>query len=410
MKDSIPPTEKRWLERKSWADNYIHSNARNAHWFLWGFCLLWNLLTLPLLFQFGEIWQKVQREPVTAFVFVFPLVGLALIAAAVHATRQKKRFGLTPLVMDPFPGSLGGHVGGIIDTRIPFDQDRNFSVSISCIHSYVSGSGKNRSRSESIKWHSDGACHTESDGSNTRLKFRFSIPDDLPVSDPVASGDYHLWRLRVVAEMPGPDFDRNYEIPVFDTGALHSDIEHATESHSATVDTAMDGVNSITDIRPIPGGIEAWFPALQRPAQGIIALVFGLVFGGIGVGVGMAGESRVLAGVFTLVGSLIAAYGTFYLGKSLRVFITRDGIRSRRFLFGYPITTRQMPAANVRQFEIRQGATMQSGKKTTVYYQVFASGSGTKPFPVAERLTSRAEAELLQDTYQTYLGRSKLLR
>jgi len=394
-----------WLDHKNWANNNIASDARKAHWILWGFAIFWNLVTLPLYFQLDDLWQKTQREPLTALALLFPLAGLGLIAAAIQATRQKRVFGETPLIMDPFPGSLGGHVGGAIETRIPFDDKRNFSVGLSCVHSYMSGSGKNRSRSESIRWHSDGICETRSTGHGTKLTFRFTVPGGLPASDINRGGNYHLWRLRVSADLEGPDFDRSYQIPVFDTGTQLSAIEQGTESHPATVDAAMEGIETVADILPVAGGIEARFPAMLRPAQGIFALIFGLSFTGIGIGVGIAGASLFLAFVFTLVGSLIATYGVYYLGKSLLVSATREGLRSRRFLFGYPLTTRQLSRKNFGGFEIKQGATLQSGNKTTVFYQIFASGSGSKPFPVAERLTSRAEAELLKETYQTYLGK-----
>jgi hypothetical protein len=398
-----------WLDHKSWAKNSIASGSRRALWVVWGFALFWNLLTLPLFFQFHEIWEKVQREPVTAVAFLFPLIGLGLIVAAVVATLRKKRFGQTPLVMNPFPGSLGGQVGGRINTHIPFDSQLKFKVSLSCIHSRISGSGKNRNRSESVVWQSDGVCHSNRGMHGAALEFRFDVPFHLPASQPGKGGNYHLWRLRVNAVLPGLDFDRSYEIPVFETGARSSSVARATESHAATLDEAMVGVHSVADIQPVAGGVEARFPAMQRPAQGIFTLLFGSLFAGIGIALGVSGQPILFAGVFFLVGTIIACYGAFYLGKSLIVSVTREGLQSRRFLFGYPLRTQQLAAADFQGIEIKQGATMQSGSKTTVFYQLFASGSATMPFVVAERLTSRTEAELLRETYITYLGKDTKL-
>ena len=168
----------------------------------------------------------------------------------------------------------------------------------------------------------------------------------------------------------------------------------------------MEGINSVAEITPIAGGIQACFPSMQRPAQGVFTLLFGTLFTGIGVALalGTNGVSPVFAGVFFLVGILIAGYGVFYLGKSLTVSVTRNELRSRRFLFGYPLTTRRLAVSDFLKIEIKQGATMQSGNKTTVFYQLFANGRDTKSILVAERLTSRAEAELLSETYLTYLG------
>ena len=401
-----PAAEQPWLDRKDWRENYIASNAKYTHWILWGIAALWHVFTVPLYLNGDEIWRKVQEDPLALLAFLFPLAGIGLIAAAIHATRVKRRFGETPLVLDPFPGSLGGQVGGIIDTPIPFSPDQRFGVSLRCIRSYMSGSGKNRSRRETIRWSADGICHAEADGAATRLRFRFDVPRGQPASDAKKDKDYILWRVQVTCDMEGPDFNRSWVIPVFDTGKVSSSVATGTESHQGTFDAAMEGIESVAEIRPVPGGIEAWYPAFQRPAQGILALLFGLVFLAIGVGVGLSRNALMLAIVFSLVGGLIAFYGVYYLGKALMVSVTQEGIKSRRFLYGYRFPTRSISKAELRKLEIKQAATIQSGNKTTVFYQILAYGAGdkSKPIVVGERLASRAEAELILESYYTYLG------
>ena len=396
-----------WLENKNWSPDGISSGAKHAHWVLAGFALFWNLISFPLLFQLEEIMSQVRQQPVMAFVFIFPIIGVGLIVAAWGSFQQWRRFGPTPLVLDPYPGAGGGHVGGAVDTGIAFTTGQRFDVTLCCIYSYMSGSGKNRSRSETVKWQADGVCHSERTGQGTCLSFRFDVPAGLPNSDVKKGSSYHLWRVSIACELDGPDFSRRYEIPVFDTGAT-STISEGTESHAATVDAAMEGVESIAEITALAGGIEAFFPSMQRPAQGIASFVFGLVFAVIGAAVGAHGASLLFPLVFIPVGTLIAGWGVFYLGKSLRVSVTVDGVRSRRFLFGYPLSSKQLTRAKFTHFEIDQGATMQSGNKTTVYYRLYANGSGAAKsilrFPVAERLTSRSEAELLKETFETYLS------
>lgn len=393
-----------WLENKHWRDNSIRSGARYAHWAMLVFALVWNAITLPIFLNAGEFMAKVKTEPVMLVVFLFPLVGAGLLIATVRLFIAWRHFGPTPLVLDPFPGSIGGHVGGWVDTRIAFNSSQRFDVTLACLKSYVSGSGKDRKRSESVVWQTDGVCHAERTGAGTRLLFRFSVPAGQRESDLEKRGTYYLWRVTIASELDGPDFSRSYEIPVFATTTL-STLREGTESHAATQDLAMEGIESIADIRPVPGGIEAFFPAFQRPAQGFAALLFGLVFAGAGIGVGFADDGGVVIPlVFTLVGFLIMLYGAWYLGKSLLVGVTGEGVRCRRFLFGYPLQTRQLARVDFKGFDIDEGATMSSGNKRTVFYQLKARGREDATLTVGERLTSRPEAELLKETFEAYLG------
>jgi len=394
---------KPWLKEKKWTGNRISSSAKMQHYFLWGFAIVWILLTSPILFNFDEIWGKTQREPITAIAFLFPLVGVGLLVTAFRSTQNWLEFGRTPLVLDPFPGALGGHVGGTIETAITFDPDMIGSVTLQCLHSYVTGSGKNRSRKESVEWQTDGVCHVQRGQQGANFSFRFDVPDDLPISDVEKGSGYHLWRVTVKTKLDGPDFSRSYEIPVFKTGETSVVLQDGTEDHHATVDAAMAGVESIANIKTIPGGLQAYFPAFQRPGMGIFTLVFGLIFAGAGIGAGYGDAALIFPVVFTLVGGLIALFGIYYLGKSLFISVTNEGVKSRRFLFGYPLRTKQIAVSNIAKLEIKEGATMSSGNKTTVYYQLVAESKDGQKLQLAERLTSRAEVELLKESFETYL-------
>ena len=398
-------TRQPWMDNKKWAGNRIASGAKMQCWVLWGFALFWNAICLPMLFDLEKLWRKTQHEPLTALVFLFPLIGIGLIAAAVHSTRIWQKFGLTPLVLDPFPGSLGGHVGGTIETKIPFAPELIGEVTLQCVYSYVSGSGKNRSRKESIKWQSEGACHCQQGLQGTVYRFRFNVPEALPESDVSQGSSYHLWRVNISTKLDGPDFSRSYEIPVFKTGQLSVNLQESTEEHSGTVDHAIAGVESIANIQSIPGGLKAYFPALQRPTMGIMTLIFGLIFTGAGIIAGFGGAPIIFPIIFPLVGGLIALFGVYYLAKSLQIEVTAEGVRSRRFLFGYPITTKVLAAHEIAELEIDEGAAMSSGNKTTVYYKLLARGLGGEKLVLAERLTSRAEVTLLKDTFETYLSK-----
>ena len=79
-------------------------------------------------------------------------------------------------MLDPFPGSIGGHVGGTIELALPFDAAHDFEMTLTNIHSYVSGSGKNRSQKEKAEWQDIIVAHAEPSGKGTRVTFRFDVP------------------------------------------------------------------------------------------------------------------------------------------------------------------------------------------------------------------------------------------
>lgn len=271
----------------------------------------------------------------------------------------------------------------------------------------MSGSGKNRKRSESLVWQTEGFCEVAPVPNGTGFTFRFNVPDNLPESDIKQKDRYHLWRVNVNAPLEGSDFSRQFEIPVFATQGQSSSIFNGSEDHHQTQNSAAQGVESVADVRSIPGGVEVWFPAFQRPQLGIMMSIFGLIFGGVGLAIPRDEVPLIMTLVFTGVGLLLLLLGIRYLGKALLVEVKPEGIKTRRFFFGLPISTKHMLVSEFKSFEIKQGATMTSGRKVTVIYQIYAHGNKTK-IQVAERLVGRPEVELMKECFEMYLSKPHL--
>lgn len=174
--DTPEAADKPWLAEPDWHDNVIFSDARAGAWGMWFFAILWNLISAPsVVMGFPEVWRD--EGYIALLIFLFPLVGLWLLYLAIKQTLEWKRFGRTPLTLDPFPGSIGGDVGGEIITRIRYNSAQIYKVTLTCVYSYVSGSGKNRTRKERVKWQDEGYAHAEPAAEGSRLKFRFKVPD-----------------------------------------------------------------------------------------------------------------------------------------------------------------------------------------------------------------------------------------
>jgi hypothetical protein len=394
---------KPWLQRKQWRENKIASNAKVGMYVIWGFTFLWNAISLPIFFTSPSLIKDIQAKPETALVFLFPMIGIVLVGVSIRAVNNWRKFGSTPLALDPFPGSISGQVGGTILTHIRYEPNLNFIVTLSCFYSYISGSGKNRSRRESVKWQTEGVCFSTPHREGSSISFRFDTPPDLPESEPKDSTSYHLWRVAISCDLPGTDFERSYEIPVY-KGSRHSSIQHGTEAYHKTMDQALDGLEEIAQIKTVPGGLEFYYPAFKRPAGGIMAAFLGLIFATTGVVMWRYSDAPIIFPItFTPIGLLIISIGIWELGKSLCVRVNKKQIFSRRFFLSYPMTSKSFATQEISQLIIKEGSSVSSGKKTTVYYSIIAKTQNSKKLVAAERLASKPEAQLIKENLEQYL-------
>ncbi|MCW8917915.1 MAG: DUF3592 domain-containing protein, partial [Gammaproteobacteria bacterium] len=139
VNDTPEARQQPWLRRPEWVDNRIRSGARSGTYAIWAFAIIWNVMSAPPLFMFAEIWSE--QGPLALLVLLFPAIGVMLLVWAVRKSLEWRRFGVTPLQLDPFPGAIGGDVGGEIALNIPFDPQLVCEVTLSSLYSYVSGSG-----------------------------------------------------------------------------------------------------------------------------------------------------------------------------------------------------------------------------------------------------------------------------
>ena len=331
--------------------------------FAWVFAGFWNLISLPVGFLVFDAYLK-EGNAFALIGLLFPVVGIGLATWAVRTSREWWRFGPAPLEMDPFPGAIGGHVGGRIRLNTPVTPSQRFELTLSLVRS-ERGS---ESRRESAKWqHTQYATATD----GRTIEFRFDVPEGLAESDTEKSGSYHEWRLHALADMNGPDFDRDYVLPVFATGAqsAHIDargIDVADSEQRRFDDEALSHLlrSERTGMYP-----QLVFPPGRRPGVWAPAALFGIVFAGIGYALLTHTDAQLLIGIaFAGIGGLVALVSIYTGGRSLRV--SRDGakITARRRWLGIPLGSRSVDLTRILHFRSRHTMTAQSGGRHTVYF------------------------------------------
>lgn len=402
--ESAESKEKPWLRRTEWADNQIRSGARTGLYVIWGFAIVWNLISSAPAFMITEIWAE--QGPLALLVLLFPAVGLMLLGWAIKKTLEWRRFGVTPLRMDPFPGAIGGDVGGEILLNIPFDPQMACEVTLSSLRSYISGSGKNRSRHESVEWQDSGYAKVERAANGLRLLFRFTVPQGQHESEG-RSDSYYLWRLNLKAELPGVDLDRDFEIPVYATG------EHA---RAITIDSAREvphGVEkpraeSLLPIRRNGMVQELYYPMLRRPARAVLGILFGAAFAGVGLflwgeAVSNGGMLYVMSAVFTLAGSGIVLGALYSAFNTLRVELDGHRLRVTRSVLGIAISSKQAAYHEVLTIKEKSGTVKtQQGNKHQIEYQVVAV-TPQGELVLAEQLDSHSKAKLVAAFFRQQL-------
>ena len=338
-------------------------------------------------------------------ILLFPAVGLVLLTLAVRKSLEWRRFGATPLRLDPFPGAIGGDVGGEVLLNIPYDPQLVCEVTLSSLYSYVSGSGKNRSRHERVEWQDSGRARVERAADGMQLQFRFAVPAGQHESEEQSSS-YYLWRLNIKAELPGVDLDRDFEIPVYATG------ERARSISIDSVQQVVRGAaplsaEALLPLRREGMGLVLYYPMLRRPLHSLLGVVFGGIFAGTGLflwskAAHEGGMLYLMAGIFTLVGGGIVLGGLYSALNALRVELDGRRLTVTRSLLGIPLWRRQVSYHEVRTVTERRGATTQQGNRHQIDYKVVAETTAGE-MVLAELLDSHSKAKLVAGFFREKL-------
>lgn len=384
-----------WLANDDWQSAVIRSGSRASMWFAWGFALLWNLISAPLPFLVYE--EVIEKHNLLAVIgLLFPLVGLGLLVWAIRRTREWHRFGPAPVTLDPFPGSIGGNVGGRIDVRLPFEPSRRFAVTLTSLFSHESGSGDNRSRRERADWQDKQVAHATAGPYGTRLSFRFDVPDDLHASDAAKSGDaWHLWRLNLRAELPGADIDRDYEIPVYPTRQKSRGLSGLSIDAAKSAQKQFDLEDIRRRIRLSEGiaGKSMLYPAGRYLSSGLAGCLFGAIFTTAGWFLLTHEGATILGSVFGMVGLLIMLSALYFALNSLEILQDGAELKTIRRIFAIPIRQKSMRRADFVRFSMRSSMSTQSGGNHVMYYSVFAHDRAGQKLTLGEGFQGASQAE-----------------
>ena len=398
-----------WQARKGWESSRITSGATRRVWFFSIFALFWNAVSTPLIFIIPD---EIQRNNYVVLVaLLFPIVGLFLIYKAIATTLEYRHFGKVFFEMDPYPGAIGGNVGGRIQVgRLPYQQAKEAKdiwVRLECVYSYMSGSGDNRSRRETIKWAEQGKPKIDSQGRGVSMQFRFDVPENLPNADVEQKNAYHFWRLTLKADVSGVDLDRNYNIPVFNTGETSRFIRHDISAQSAAIKTKesqvaqssiasgnfdIEGLSRAMQLEQQGGEIRLKFPMFRNKLLTLFAAIFAGGFGFATIQMADMAADGGLFGVFITIFALpfflvalLASVATIYLPlNNLRVNISASEVIIIRRLLFIPIFRRQLGRNEISHLSLKNSGSTGQGINKVRHFKIKVHDKSGRSAALAE--------------------------
>lgn len=318
----------------------------------WWFAGLWGLLLIPALTNLPELIDE--HDPFVGLVLLMVLVFPGLLIMAMVQTARRRRFGRVTLVLEPSVWTIGQPAGGWIDVRLPFEPGRTAHATLSCMHHYVNlsaGSDDTPHVSET-RWEELRIAPMEPGPLGSRVRFDFRLPADVPATENYSNGQFE-WVLHVRADLPGPDLDSRFVVPVekaaATTAAAGSPLSSAVET-PAGEDVALPP--SIVRIHPIPSGYEFHYPWFRGLHSALSAMLVGVAFAWVGVWLLDGGTSLAIAAAIAGLGVLAVATGIYQVGNSLTVQVTEAGINRRRNVLGLAFSSK-VPAYDMVKLDKR---------------------------------------------------------
>lgn len=382
-------------------DGPIHSSEKYSVW-LFGFMAFMFLgISLPAVLAIPDELGK-ENWPILV-ALLFPLAGFWLAYMAWKNWRNSRYYGPAPLALDPAPGQIGGDIAGQITLRGGLGL-ADWLATLQCLKVRISR-GKNRSRSESLLWQADQVPEVSREAAGSVVRFRFTPPDDLPETDNSGSSQIE-WRLLLSGPKQPVALERTYELPVVQgsrTSSISLSPAHVEHHERQAQMNALTNAAEQIDVQMLGQGVLLHSRPGRNLAMKAMVLIFGLIFGGVSIGLGyVAAEEGIMlyfmAFMFGLFGFPMFLGGLFMLGRSLKARIEGNRVESVRYWGGVALWKRSGHLAHADQLKLKGGVSMNSGRRTTEYFSLeFRDQTGGKTIRLAEGIAGRPVANALKD-------------
>jgi hypothetical protein len=436
-----------WRYAYQWTDGKARHRGHKSAPFLFLFAVTWNAIWWPVVLTI----LTTSDEP-ARFAFLLPAVfGVFLVLGALQSLRERRTFGETVFVMETFPGTVGGRLAGVVQTRITpaMAQGVVFTATLRCVRrTRRAGSDGQRELLEPL-WATSATVPVGvvrgAQGETVALRIDFPVPSEVRPTTLRNAADCIVWFLLVAGETSDGPFAAELEVPIFD---LRSEEERAAAAPTlpeldaevrATAAVPDRGVRvpfdpAISDATAPPSLWRLLFPSpdarftVEDQHGGLIRVTsesgdrarsrIGMVLTALGVvgliaalrlpegqtpdGIGLIPVGAIFAGVF-----LWLVYYR-YTKIELELRSTDLTLRGRSVPHGEAI----IPYDTLTAAEVHEGATRTTSRndvviRRTVEHNIALIRSDGRATWLGLRVTNRQQADWLAQTIGQRIARAR---
>lgn len=380
----------------------IFSKSSQQLWSLWLVAIIWNSsVGVGIVKAQQGILAAFDTNPIFYFFLIFPLLGLWLLFQAIKQTIAGYKFGKTPVILNPYPGQIGGYCAGHLNLPIAEKDVQHAILSLSCMHRYHQrkNSGKQRLLTD-VLWQDSLSVTTESHGSHVRINFSFTLPDDLPATA-TASHESYVWTLQVRLPLPGIDYERTFELPVQAASAQTLDLFNQTQPIQE--DDPAPETSSLPKIKhSSTGGTQFYYGYGRSKGIGIFLVLLGVILSRFGYSF-FAGFMSILPATTVLFTALVGAIsltlvllGLFLIFNSLTIEVNILGVRKQQRILGY-LLEEIISFNDIVDIVIEQNTSTTSAKNTRIWYRLNLITRNGQNIEVGDSLEGHSYAKQIRE-------------
>lgn len=394
----------------------ISSSEKSSYWILVGIGILILAISIPIILSIPK--ELSQGNNAALIALVFPLTGILLLVGGWKMRQKFLFFGPTPLTPSPLIGQVGGQLGGQIDVAKPW-QKRKLKVTLNCINTYTSGSGKNSTTHRDILWQEDDIPLDSPSGSGSKIEFCFDIPAGERTADNHKGRGKVHWEVSLEGLIDSTPFNRSWKVPA-EEGTLKSDIvvpsKHKEASHLAKRKQAEASIEQQIQTEKTMDGLDIISEQGRNKSMSWFLVLFGSIFTSVGCFLfyqAFQGEMMlwIMAPIFFSIGFAILCFGIFLVGRKLECKIIDDQVHTRRSLFGRIIYTRQGKLTSPEQLILKSTMSSTTNGKQTEYMAIYAkvdingpNGIERKEIKLVEGIEGKGAGEAMERKLAEHLN------